>query len=94
MYERVPIDPGMTPRSPSAALMAPLRVIDRSLPRWCLHLGEVVVAVDLVDDFRRRHEPADGRDDQGEHLLAVAHRVLLGPQHVLDVRVELRAYPQ
>jgi len=35
MYDRVPIDPGMTPRSPVRARMAPLRVTHTLRPWWC-----------------------------------------------------------
>ncbi len=35
MYDRVPIDPGMTPRSPVRARMAPLRVTHMLRPWWC-----------------------------------------------------------
>jgi len=61
-----------------------------SLAEMLLELGEVVMAVDAL----RLPAVADEREDLTHrvvhHLVAVRSCVLLRPQHVADVRVELR----
>ena len=34
-YDAVPIEPGISPGTPAAALIAPLRDSHTSLPKWC-----------------------------------------------------------
>ena len=79
----------MTPRSPTSAWMAPLRVIHSSRPpctsSWVKLWWQLMRRVSAPVPRKRRPRPG-----AVHHLVPVGPGVVLGPQHVGDVGLELR----
>lgn len=89
-YDRVPIEPGIRPGTPSAAWMAPLRDSQTSFAEVPLARGVVVVTVHRLGALRRLTDPLlEAGHDPVHHLFAVEQRELLRPPQLADVAIEL-----